>query len=233
MPLPKLETPNYTIVLPVSKEEVEFRPFLVREEKILLIAQESSDSKDMLRAVLRVLRACTFEKLKVEDLCMCDFEYLFLHIRAKSVGETTKIKLKCEKDDHYTPVEVNLTEIDVSIPENVNDTIQLNSTVGIKLRPIRVADAGKIDEKNKAEALTEMVRASTEYIFDNDNTYPIDNVTKKEFDEFVSSMSHKNLEDIQEYIENQPGVSMKVKFECGLCGHENEVELRGIAAFFE
>lgn len=236
MPLPKLETPTYVTVLPIAKTEVEFRPFLVREEKILLIAQESSNNRDIIRSVLRVLRACTFEKIVVEDLCMCDFEYLFLQIRSKSVGETSKVKLKCEKDDHYTAVEISLSDVDITLTDNESDAlsiIKLNDDVSIKLQPLRVAAAVKLDENNKADSLTEMIRASTEYVFDANNTYSLDNVSKKEFEEFVSSMSHQNLEAIQKYIDNQPFVSKTVEFTCEKCGHKNSIVLKGIASFFE
>jgi hypothetical protein len=237
MPLPKLNTPTYSCFLPVSKKEVEYRPFLVSEEKILLIARESSDEKETVRAITKCLSACTFNKITIADLTMPDFEYLFLQIRIKSVGETAEIRIKCQDEEcgAFNPVSVNLSEIQVVFPEETPDTkLMLSDNVGVILRFPKVSDALQAQTlKSDEKKITSMIRSSIEQVFDDSSTYSMENVSEKEFEEFIGSMSRKNLEDIQDFVQNQPSLEHTVTFTCLKCGKESKVVLRGLNAFFQ
>lgn len=230
MPLPILETAKHTIEVPSTKEKIEFRPFLVKEEKILLQAQSSEDVKEIVKVVKDIIKVCSFEKVKPNELTIYDLEYIFLQLRAISVGENVEFNIKCEECERKNVVSIDLTEVKVQFPETeIEDKLQLNDEVGITLRPIRIKD---IDNIGDGEDIVEGIIASIDTIFDEENVYKTDDVDKKELAEFVDSLSHKNLEDIQKYIENQPKLQHTIKYKCQFCGHENEHVLSGLSDFF-
>lgn len=228
MPLPKLETSKYTVEIPSTKKKVEIRPFLVKEEKILIQAQESEDQKQIIRAIKDIIRVCSFEKINPNDLTLFDLEYIFLQLRARSVGETVEFKVNCKECDKPNVITLDLTEVKVQFPKKkIDPKIQLNDQVGVILRPIRVKDMHKIENN-----ITESIIASIESIYDEDNVYPTDDASKKELEAFVDSLSHSHLETIQEFIENQPKLEHVLEYTCTFCGHENELKLSGLADFF-
>jgi ribosomal protein L44E len=230
MPLPVLETPTYNLVVPSTKKKLKYRPFLVKEEKILMIAQESQNESQVIKAVKDIISACTFEKIDTDKIPMYDIEYIFLKIRSKSVGETVSFRLKCSKCDEPNDVELNLEDVEVQYPKkNIEDNIKLNDTVGITLKPINLADVSKAKGK---DAITEMLIASIDTIYDSDNVYKASDSTKKEMETFVDSLSHKHLEKIQEFIVNQPTLKHTIEYTCEKCGHKNSYELSGLQSFF-
>lgn len=232
MPLPKLESTKYTTQIPSTKEEIEFRPFLVKEEKLLMIAQESEDEKQILKAMKDIVSACTFDKVNPDDCTLYDIEYLFLQLRIKSVGEETEINLKCEECGKYTKVTVDLTEIDVVFPkEEVSNVVQLTDTIGITLKPLTLKSSEKLtgsDENIFNQTLLQVI----DTVFDSDNVYDKSNISEKELLEFIDSMTHSNLESIQKYITNQPELKHTIEFKCPHDGHLNKIQLKGIASFF-
>jgi hypothetical protein len=236
MALPTLESPKYSIRLPSTGKTIEYRPFLVKEEKILLIAQESGNSREMLAAMKDIIKVCTFNKIDPNQLTSYDLEYLFLKLRAKSVGETSTIKIKCEKCETFTPVEVNIDEVGVEEVPDEPVNIMLNDTVGITMRHIRVKDLGLLtDKKGQADLVTETVIASIASIFDAAVVYPTDEAKKDELVTFVNSLNRGHMKQIEEFIASTPKVKCDVKFVCSCetCKHENEVKLSGIQSFFD
>ena len=228
MPLPTLETSKYTIEIPSTKKKVEIRPFLVKEEKILIQAQESEDQNNIISAIKDIIQVCSFNKIEPDKLTLFDLEYVFLQLRARSVGETVEFKVNCEECDKPNVVTLDLTEVKVQFPKKkIDPKIQLNDQVGVILRPIRVKDMNNVEDD-----ITEAIIASIESIYDEDNVYPTDDADRKELEAFVDSLSHSHLETIQEYIENQPKLEHVLKYTCIFCGHENELKLSGLADFF-
>ncbi len=235
MALPILESPKYSVRLPSTGKTIEYRPFLVKEEKILLIAQESDSSREMLSAMKDIVKACTFNKVDPNELTSYDLEFLFLKLRAKSVGETATIKVKCEKCETYVPVEVNLDEVEIELAgDPVN--IMLNDTVGITMRHVRVRDLASLtDEKKTAgDIFIDSVIASIHSIFDSNGVYLTDETKKEELVNFVQSLNRSHMKEIEKFIADTPKVQLKVKFKCTdeACGHENEVTLTGVRSFF-
>lgn len=231
MPLPVLNTPTYTIKLPSTGKDIEYRPFLVKEEKILMIAQESKDQKQVMKAMRDIISSCTFGKVNADDCTVYDIEYLFLQLRSKSVGEIANVKIRCSKCGEYTPVEINLDEVGVIYPkEKIDPNIKLTDTVGIKLRPMQFRDAMKIQSDKD---ISGTIATVIESIYDSDNVYDIQSISKKELDAFIDSMNRKQLESIQKFIENQPRVQHIIEFDCEKCGHKNRHVLTGLASFFE
>tara|TARA_R110002153_G_scaffold4891_2_gene22880 strand:- start:3067 stop:3768 length:702 start_codon:yes stop_codon:yes gene_type:complete len=232
MALPKLENPTYPIEVPSLNRKVEFRPFLVKEEKILMIAQESGDEKKILKTIKDIISACSFNKLDPNECTSSDIEYLFLQLRAKSVGESVEIRIKCTECGEYANVKINLEDIKLSEVEEISNTIEITDSIGVVLKHVSMSDAEKVDKDNSENAFNQMLVYSIESIYDADNVYPASESTEKELIEFIDSLSHKHLEKIQEFIQNIPKLQHTVKFKCKECGHENEVVLEGIESFF-
>ena len=232
MPLPTLESTKYTTTIPSTGEEVEYRPFLVKEEKLLMIAQESEDETQILNAMKDIVSACTFNEIKPDDCTLYDIEYLFLQLRIKSIGEASTLNLKCEKCEEYTEVSVDLSEIEVVFPkEKIESIIKLNDTVGLTLKPLTLKSSQKIKGTDE-EIFNHALIQSIDTIFDENSVYNVNDVSEKEIIAFIDSMSHDNLEGIQKYISNQPELKHTIEFTCKHDKHKNKVELKGIASFF-
>ena len=241
MALPKLETPKYRLVVPSTKQDVEFRPFLVKEEKILMIASESEDVNQYLRALRDIIIACTFNKLKVDTLTTTDLEYIFLQLRCKSIGETVKLAGKCpadcpnsgpngEKCNHTTEITVDLSEVVVKEPETKpDDMIQLSDTVSVKLKPITVKDMGLMRDSTD---FTTTIRYMIDTVYDANEIYDLADNSYDEVTEFVESFPHSALEKIQQFLTNQPKMEHTVEYKCSKCGLENSVTIDGFQNFF-
>ena len=230
MPLPVLEVPKYSLVVPSTKKKLQYRPFLVKEEKILMIAQESENENQILQAVKEIITSCTFSKIDVNKIPMYDLEYIFLKIRSKSVGEFVSFQLKCSESGEYNQVELNLEEVEVQFPsEQIDPNIKLTDSVGITLKPINLSDVTKSKGK---DAISAALIASIDSIYDSDNVYSASTCSKKELETFVDSLSHQHLEKIQEFILNQPTLKHTIEYTCEKCGHKNSYELNGLQSFF-
>lgn len=231
--LPKLDTPTYTTVLPSTGESIEYRPFLVKEEKILMIAQESNDNAAMIKALKNIIKSCTEGQVDPSKCTVYDIEYLFLQFRAKSVGETAPIRLKCEECGEYTEVEIDLSEVEVQYPKKKTvNNIKLTDKVGIKLKEVSVDEVETLSGLSDSKGFNKAIAAVIDVIYDEDNVYNVKDTNPKEVYEFIDNLSHSHLEKIQDFIENQPMLKHTVKFKCEKCGHENEVELVGLQSFF-
>ena len=232
MPLPTIETPKYTAVVPSTKQEIEYRPFLVKEEKILMMAQESNDAKSVMKATKDILQSCTFNKLDVDKLAIYDIEYLFLQLRMRSVGEVAKLKLKCSKTGEYVKYDLNLEDVQVQYPKKkVDNKVQLTDNVGITLKPIGVEDATDIGSAEDEKQMVWGIAASIETVYDENGVYQLGDFSEKEVTDFVESLNRSQIEKIQNYLENQPTLSHTIEFK-GPQGHENKITLTGLQSFF-
>jgi hypothetical protein len=235
MPLPILETPKYTIKIPSTGKNIEYRPFLVKEEKILLIAQESGETSHMITAMKDIISACTFEKINPNDLTTFDLEYIFLKLRSKSVGENVNILVKCESCSHKNQLALNLDEISVSVPTNIEKIIMLTSSVGVNMRYIKTKDISKLADVSRSESdlITDIVIASIESVFDESKIYLTDDTPKDELVSFINSLNHEQLNKLQKFIESAPKLEKDIEFKCTSCKSDNKVTLSGIQSFFE
>ena len=233
MALPKLASAKYELTLPSTGEKVEYRPFLVREEKILLLAQQSGDQKDILRAV-EVVSACTFEKLNSKKLPFFDLEYVFLQLRSKSIGEKTQISVICP-DDKTTrvSVEVDLATIECTKELGHDSNIKLTDTIGIIMDYPRVTSMISMDGLGDTEAAFSVIKSCIKQIYDADNFYDAVDMDKTELDEFVGSMTHQQFEKVQEFFATMPKVKKLLKVKNPNTGVESEVLLEGLNAFFQ
>ena len=232
MALPKQTAPKYTCILPSDGREIEYRPFLVKEQKVLLLAQEQEDDAAMFRAVQDLItNVC--EDVKSETLPVIDMEWLFLKIRSKSVGETANIKLSCTdpKCDGHGEAVVNLDDVEV-VGDQPESKIMLNDEIGIEMRYPRVSDVNQVQGKDQATQTLEMLKNSIVKIFDEENVYPTADASTNELNEFVEGLTMQQLEKITAYFDSIPSLQLDVESKCTTCDRELKTTAKGINSFF-
>jgi hypothetical protein len=237
MPLPKLSVPEYELELPTTKEKVKYRPFLVREEKILFMAMESQDEKEMVNAVKSIIKNCTNIKRKVEELATFEIEYLFLKIRAKSVGESTNFMVTCP-DDGETQVEVkiNLDEIELEMDDNHSRKIMLDDSVGVLMKYPSLDTFVKLnlstEDTPSMDNMFELAATSIEQIFSGDEVWEAKGTSKKEILEFLEGMNNEQFQLIQSFFETMPKLKKVLNVKNPKTEVVSEVVLEGLASFF-
>ena len=236
MALPTMDLPTYELEIPSTKKKIRYRPFLVKEEKVLLLAIESNDDKNIRDAVLGLLKACIQSRVKIENLATFDLEYIFLNIRAVSVGEIVEMNVTCQ-DDEETQVRynLNLTEAQVIFPEGHSNKIMLTDTTGVIMKyPSfdRFVNGqfgdGSVDE----DEVIKIIAESIDQIFQGEEVYDDSTTSKKEFIQFVESLTNAQMEKIQAFFESSPRLEHKFMVTNPNTGVESEYTLRGLNSFF-
>jgi len=236
MALPKVGVPTYELNLPSTGKTIKYRPFLVKEEKVLLLALESEEDKEIVSAVKNLIKNCVLSRIKVEELPSFDLEYLFLKIRAAAVGEIITMNVTC-KDDSTTVVEVKIDINDVNVvkPDNHTNKIMISDTMGIILNypgMDRFIDSEFLDKDIKTDEVFNFVGDSIEQIFDGEEVYDSSTTSKKEFREFVEGLAPKQFEPIQKFYETMPKLSHTFKATNPNTGEESEYTIEGLQSFF-
>ena len=239
MALPKLNVPVYEAILPSTEKVIKYRPFLVKEEKILLTALEDKTGKALPPAVNQIINNCVQGKLDVENLPTFDIEYLFLRLRAKSVGEEVTIGLRpwgcsenegklCEKT---TQVKLNLEEVKVQKDKKHSSKIMLDDNIGVKMRYPN-ADTISITAENEVETGMEILKDCIDMIFTKEEMHEKGSYTDKELDEFFDSLNSKQFQKLKDFFDTMPVLKHTVKYKCETCGEEKETTLQGLNSFF-
>jgi len=238
MPLPKIATPTYSMVLPSTEKEINYRPFLVKEEKLLVLALESEDTKQITTAIKAVLKNCIQTKgVKVELLPTFDIEYLFLNIRGKSVGESIDVNIVCP-DDEKTNVKVviDLDDIKVKKTEGHSNQIKLDNTLMMELKYPSLEEFIKnnfdFKDENAMEQSFKLIAASIDKIYNEEEVWVAADCTKKEITEFLESMNSSQFKKIEEFFTTMPKLSHTIKVTNPNTKVESEVVLEGLASFF-
>lgn len=238
MPLPKISTPTYELEVPSLKKVVKYRPFLVKEEKILILAMESEDPKQIAEAVKTVITNCIITRgIKVDDLATFDIEYLFLNIRGKSVGENVDILITCPDDEKtQVPMSVNLDEIKVNFREDHSRDIKLDDTLTLRMRYPSMQEFIKNNFTAGSEISVDdtfdMICSCVEQIYSEDESWSASDVTKKELTTFIEQLTSSQFKEIEKFFETMPKLSHKFKVTNPNTGVENEVVLEGLTSFF-
>ena len=238
MPLPKIATPTYELELPSTGETIQYRPFLVKEEKLLLIALESEDTKQITTAIKTVIKNCILSKnIKVESLPTFDIEYLFLNIRGKSVGEEIEVNIICPDDSEtQVSVNINLDDIQVQKDENHNNKIKLDESIMMEMRYPSLDQFIKnnfdLSDKNAMDQSFDLIGSCIDKIYTEDEVWSSGDVTKKEIADFLESMNSSQFKDIEKFFETMPKLSHTVKVTNPVTQVESEVVLEGLASFF-
>ena len=236
MALPKLNTPTYELEVPSTDEKIKYRPFLVKEEKILMIAMESKDNTQIVNAVKDIVSACTFDKIDISSMPMFDVEYIFLNIRAKSVGEVSKLRVLCPDDKKtYTNVEVDLTKVNVEIGEGHTNKIELTDDTGMIMTYPTIDSFTETGITTiNAENMIELIGSCVLQIYENkgEKVYQGKDQTKKELTEFIESMNTAQFKKVQKFFDTMPKLKHTVKVKNPKTKKSSDITLNGLNDFF-
>jgi len=238
MALPKLNVPQYKVELPSTGEQLTMRPFLVKEEKVLMIALESNDAEQISVAVRNIIMSCYgFNDDDMDKLTVYDIEYLFLQLRGKSVGENMKLKLKCNdiECDGMTDYSINIDDISIVNKENTR-TVMLDKEngVGIQMNYPSLETIKNLDVNNltSVEGIMEVIVGCIDTIFDDNNVHDASKESPENLKAFLESLNSEQFTKIQKVLENAPAVYFKGNYKCSKCDRDNVIELRGLNSFF-
>jgi len=243
MPLPKIDVAVYEIELPILKKKVRYRPFLVKEQKILLMAasQESPDAIE--KAIRQILNNCCLDNIDIENLSILDVEYFFMNIRAVSVGEIVESRYRCKNtvDDvvcnNLMKVEMNLKEVTVTGLDSYKDTIQITDNIAVKMTLPKyslIEKAAEVSETKDtvSDFVFDLLVDCIEYIYEGEQVYYAKEIPKEELVEFLENMNSAQFEKVQEYFSNVPKLNKTKDVTCNKCGYEHKIEFEGIESFF-
>ena len=238
MPLPKISTPTYELELPSSGKTIKFRPFLVKEEKLLVLALESDDSKEITNAIKAVLKDCIQTRgIKVETLPTFDIEYLFLNIRGKSVGEDIEVSVLCPDDgETYAEVQINIDEIKVTKDKKHTNQIKLDDKLMMEMKYPSLDQFVKsnfeFNESNQVDQSFELIASCIDKVYSEDEAWTTDDFTKKEVTEFLEQMNSSQFKEIESFFATMPKLSHEVQVVNPKTKKKSKVTLEGLASFF-
>ena len=236
MALPKLTTPTYELEIPSTDEKIKYRPFLVKEEKILMMALESKSEKDITQAVKDIVSECTFNKVNIDNMPMFDVEYIFLQVRSKSVGEVSKLKLLCPDDKKtYADVEVDLYEVKVQVGEDHTNKIDLGNGMGIIMQYPSIdsfKDSGirDINASNMLEVISTCILQI--YEEEGKKVYNSKDQTSKELTDFIEQLNTKQFKDVQKFFDTMPKLKHEITIKNPKTKKESKIVLSGLNDFF-
>ena len=238
MPLPKIATPTYELELPSTEQTVRYRPFLVKEEKLLVLALETEDTKQITTAIKTVLKSCVLTKgIKVEQLPTFDIEYLFLNIRGKSVGEELEVKVICPDDEKTeVPIIIDLDEVKVQKNEGHSNQLKLDDNLMMEMKYPSLEQFIKnnfeFDEKNAMDQSFDLIATCIDKIYTEDEVWATADCTKKEVKEFLESMNSSQFKEIEKFFESMPKLKHTIEVTNPKTKVKSEVVLEGLASFF-
>ena len=236
MALPKLTTPTYELEIPSTDEKIKYRPFLVKEEKILMMALESKQEKDITQAVKDIVKECTFNKVNIDNMPMFDFEYIFLNIRSKSVGEVSKLKILCPDDKKtYADVELDLNEVNVQVGEDHTNKIDLGNGTGMIMQYPSIdsfKDSGIRDIN--ASNMLEVISTCILQIYEDEGkkVYNSKDQTQKELTDFIEQLNTKQFKDVQKFFDTMPKLKHEITVKNPKTKVESKITLSGLNDFF-
>jgi hypothetical protein len=240
MALPKIASPIYELDLPLCKKHIRFRPFLVKEQKNLLMAMEAGDKDSIEQNIRQVLNNCTLtEDVDIEKLPVIDIEYYFLNLRARSVGEIVENKYRCDNQvdgkscGNIMETSLNILDLKVEGIKENNDIIQLNDQISIKLKYPEFSVLKKLSKlEDTTQIAFEMIADSIEYIYDGEQMYYAHETTSAELIEFVESLNQQQFAKIEDFFANLPKLQKKIDIKCSKCGFDHSLDVEGLESFF-
>ena len=235
MALPKVNTPTYELVVPSTDEKVKFRPFLVKEEKILLIAMEAQEQSGILNAVKDIVKSCTFDKFDVNRAPIFDIEYIFLNIRAKSVGEVSTVNLRCPDDNEtFVQTEIDLTKVDVQITEGHTNKIELTDEMGMIMTYPTLDSFTDSTTVINASNMLDVIASCVSQIYDKkgEDVYDAKDSTKQEIVDFLESLNSKQFLEVQKFFDTMPKLTHTVNIENPETKVKSDITLTGLNDFF-
>lgn len=232
MALPQLNVPKYELTIPSTGEKIKYRPYLVKEEKVLMIALESQDESQLINALKDLVAACT-DGLNISKLSMFDLEYIFIKIRTKAVGETTTIRVPCESCETKVEVDVDL-DTGLKVSEGRDKKIPLTEDTGLIMKFPSVDDFYDITQSKDSEIdkVFKLIIRSIDTIYSGDEVFDASTHSEKELISFIESLNSAQFLIVKDFFDNMPQASIDVEYKCQSCGHEHKMELKGMSNFF-
>ena len=235
MALPQVNSSRYSTKLPSTGVDIEYRPYLVKEEKIMMVALESKDNKQIARAMKDVAQACIFTNIDIDKLTVFDLEWVFLKLRSKSVGENADVKLKCQVEgcDGMTDVSINLDNIEMDDYDE-NRIIQMNDDIGIQMIYPSVTLMEKYDEEKlrSIDGAFEMIVDCMETIYSKDDVFNVKDEKREDVLKFLEALTSTQFKVLADWLQKVPSVKKEVEWCCSKCEADNKLELRGLQSFF-
>jgi DNA-directed RNA polymerase subunit M/transcription elongation factor TFIIS len=243
MALPKLDVPTYEVNLISTGKPVRFRPFLVKEQKLFLMASESEDANEIVKTIRQVLKNCLLDEVDVDNLPTFDLEFLFMNLRARSVEEVVELQYKCNnnvKDDEghdkkcngVVNFKMNLLEINPTKDPNHTNKVQITENLGICFKYPTFEMIQKYDDMNENQVMMNILVDCIDYIYDQDNIYYAKDTPRKELEEFVDNLQQKDVEKFEKFFDTLPEIKRDVHFKCPKCGYEEDITIKGMQNFF-
>jgi hypothetical protein len=241
--LPKIDVPVYEAILPSNKKTVKFRPFLVKEQKLLLMASQGTEVKETIDAIKQILKNCVLSEVDIDTLPVFDLEFLFLNLRARSVNEMVSIRYKCNNQitdsegeikvcSGHVDYELNVLDIKPEFGPNHTNKIMISENMGMVLKYPTFEIMRKLESTDENEMVFELLLNCVDFIFDKDQIYHSKDVPKEELVEFIDNLQQKHLELIKEFFDSMPKVKKDLDFKCSKCGHEDKITIEGVQSFF-
>ena len=232
MPLPKIDQPIFDMTIPSIGKTITFRPFLVKEEKILLIAQQSGNDTDVIRAIKQILNNCVLEDIDLDSLAIFDIEYMFLKLRSKSVNNIVKLSYRDVEDGEVYDFELDLDTIEVTIPENIGSKIEINDTVGMTMKYPSASITDKMKDFNtEVDLMTFFIVNCIDTIYDEDNVYVASDFTEEEITEFLDGLNVNCFDKIRKFFESIPRLYHKIEYTNSIKS-KRSIELTSLKDFF-
>ena len=237
MSLPKINVPEYTLVVPSTDEEVKFSPFLVKEEKVLLIAQETGGEQSLYNAIKNLVNSCCFGKIDIDALPLFDIEYIFIQIRAKSVDEIAEVMVICPDDgETEVKVKVDLTKLQVQMDEKHNPRIELTDNIGVLMTYPNLASVlsmkKELEEESNVNNMFQMIQDCMYQIWQDEETFDVTDYTDKDKQEFLDSLNHEQFEKLQVFFETMPALKHELEVTNPKTQVKSKVVLEGMDSFF-
>jgi hypothetical protein len=240
--LPKIDVPIYSLELISNKKIVNFRPFTVKEEKLFLMAMESKESETTINTIKQVINNCILDDIDINSLPIFDLEYIFLNLRAKSVGEDVKLRYKCNHDvekegktepcNNVVEFEFNLLDVKPSIKPNHDKKIEITDKLGIVMKYPNFEMLKDFQNKTEMETVVDLIINCIDFIYDGDDIFYAKDSTKEELAEFIDSLQSKDLEKLKDFFDTMPKLGKELNFKCNKCGYEEKIDVEGIESFF-
>jgi len=233
MALPKLDTPTYQLELPSNQQVVKYRPFLVKEQKILMMAQDADNKEDSYNMLSEIVDGCTFNNVDIKTMPIFDFEYLFMKIRCKSVGESTELSVLCPDDNETrVPITVNLDGIDVQVEDGHSNVVGVNDSIKIVMRYPTVNDIKSVNEAETLNNVMTLLKVCINEIHDGDTIHNMIDVTSKELDEFIDSLPTETFEKMAIFFDTMPKLTHVIEVKNPKTEVTSEVVIQGMESFF-
>jgi len=241
--LPKIDVPIYEVKLISSGKLIQFRPFLVKEQKLFLMNTENDDVESTVKVIRQVLKNCVLSDIDIDSLPIFDLEYLFMHLRARSVSEVVELKYRCnntvknDKDEekdcgHINSISFNVLEIKPTLTEGHTTKFQLNDKVGIIMKYPTFEIMQKSLGKSESDIIMDLIYSSIDQVYDENTVYHMKDNTRDEIIEFIDGMQQKDLENIRKFFDTMPKLKKEIDYKCTKCGYQENITLEGVQSFF-